>query len=279
MSRRREIELHEKSLGEVREIMSSMRTLAFMETRKLGHRLERQHRIVEVIQRAAADFLSFHPYTLFSQEDVPELYLAIGTERGFCGDLNDRVRGQLEVNLQHSFGRTPMVMAVGRRLCTQLVDDPRLAVAVEGADTVEEADRLIAEIISKTHELCGETGPVKLVAVYQDHGRVEVSVESVLPPFLDLVDAEPVHSHAPLLNLKASSFLLGLVDQYLLAVLYEIVYASLMNENYRRVQHLEGAVRHLDGRIAGMKRRSNQLRQEEIIEEIEVILLGMADIK
>lgn len=278
MSRRREIELRKRSLGEIREIMSSMKTLAFMETRKLAYRLEHQHRIVKVLQRAAADFLSFYPYTLVSERKMPELYLVIGTERGFCGDLNDKVRSRLEVNLEGSSGRAPMVMAVGGRLCTQLADNPHLAATVEGADTVEEADRLIAEIIGKVYELSGETGPVKLVAVYQGHGRTEVSVESVLPPFLEYVGGEPVHSHPPLLNLEPSDFLLGLVDQYTLATLHEIVYASLMNENQRRVQQLESAVRHLDDRIASLKRRSNQLRQEEIIEEIEVILLGAVDL-
>ena len=47
-----------------------------------------------------------------------------------------------------------------------------------------------------------------------------------------------------------------------------------MAENHRRAQHLEGAIRHLDEESGELKRRSNALRQEEIIEEIEVILLS-----
>ena len=56
--------------------------------------------------------------------------------------------------------------------------------------------------------------------------------------------------------------------------LHEILYASLLAENRRRVQHLDGALRHLDRRLDDLKRKDRRLRQEEIIEEIEVILLG-----
>ena len=51
-------------------------------------------------------------------------------------------------------------------------------------------------------------------------------------------------------------------------------YASLAAENHRRVEHMEGAVTRLDERVLALKRRANALRQEEITEEIEVILLS-----
>jgi F-type H+-transporting ATPase subunit gamma len=47
-----------------------------------------------------------------------------------------------------------------------------------------------------------------------------------------------------------------------------------MAENRRRVSHLEGAVRHLDNETTKLTHLYNVLRQEEIIEEIEVILLN-----
>ena len=50
-----------------------------------------------------------------------------------------------------------------------------------------------------------------------------------------------------------------------------------MAENERRVQHLNAAVDHLDEKSLDLQRRANALRQEEIIEEIEVILLSGAE--
>ena len=53
------------------------------------------------------------------------------------------------------------------------------------------------------------------------------------------------------------------------AVLY-----PLMAENRRRMQHLEGAIRRLEERTSELALKRNALRQEEITEEIEVILLS-----
>jgi F-type H+-transporting ATPase subunit gamma len=88
----------------------------------------------------------------------------------------------------------------------------------------------------------------------------------------------PALGHAPALNLAPRAFLLELIEHYLYAVLHAILYASLMAESTRRVRHLEGAVRHLDEEAERLLRRSNALRQEEIIEEIEVILLNAATV-
>jgi len=90
--------------------------------------------------------------------------------------------------------------------------------------------------------------------------------------------APPSHHHPPLLNLPPEAFLLDLTDHYLFAALHQMLYTSLMQENRRRMNHLEGAVRHLDEESSDLARQCNALRQEEIIEEIEVILLSAASI-
>jgi F-type H+-transporting ATPase subunit gamma len=47
-----------------------------------------------------------------------------------------------------------------------------------------------------------------------------------------------------------------------------------MAENHNRLQHLEGAVNHLDDETVNLNRKLQIYRQEEITEEIEVILLN-----
>jgi len=101
-----------------------------------------------------------------------------------------------------------------------------------------------------------------------------VIITGVLPPFEPYRNAAPRFAHAPLIQLPTQAFLGALVDHYLYSVLHEIIYVSLMAENLRRVRHLEGAVRHLDEKSTALLRKCNALRQEEIIEEIEVILLS-----
>jgi F-type H+-transporting ATPase subunit gamma len=96
----------------------------------------------------------------------------------------------------------------------------------------------------------------------------------ILPPFEQPGKRVPIFAHPPLLNLQPKAFLAELIDHYLFAALHQILYVSLMAENQHRVQHLEGAVRHLEDKSADLLHRCNLLRQEEIIEEIEVILLS-----
>ena len=117
-------------------------------------------------------------------------------------------------------------------------------------------------------------GPLSLTAVFQQVEPAAIVEARLLPPFQDHPAIDPGFSCPPLLNLDATEFLVKLVDHYLLAALPKALYASLMAENRRRMQHLEGAIRHLDERVEYLRRKGRQLRQEEIIEEIEVILLG-----
>ena len=65
-----------------------------------------------------------------------------------------------------------------------------------------------------------------------------------------------------------------MTEQYIFAALHELLYTSLLEENHRRVVHLEGAVKHLDNLSDKLTQQFSVLRREEIIEEIEVILLN-----
>ena len=104
--------------------------------------------------------------------------------------------------------------------------------------------------------------------------------QQLLPPFQNLLKQglkrrqQPQQSFAPELNLEPREFLLDLSYHYLFVILYEILYTSLMAESRQRVMHLDGAVQHMDEQSEELHRQSNILRQEEIIEEIEVILLS-----
>jgi len=54
-----------------------------------------------------------------------------------------------------------------------------------------------------------------------------------------------------------------------------MLYSSLIAEHHHRLRHLDAALRRLDERTRGLELRRNLLRQEEITEEIELILLNL----
>jgi len=277
MTRRHDLQRHIGSLQDIHKIVHSMQSLAYIETRKLSRHLENQQRLVQAVERAAMDFLAFYPGILPPAPPSSTVIL-IGSERGFCGDFNEQLVDYLGLRMQASTEPGPFIIAVGQRLCSRLQDQVPLATDINGADVAEEIDRVLVDILEAVDGLREREGAVNLSAVFHRAADCAVTEKTLLPPFGPRPVAKVPSGIPPLLNLAPKEFLFGLVEHHLLAALHEVLYASLMAENRRRVQQLEGACRHLDGQLEALGRRGRQLRQEEIIEEIEVILLGAAGV-
>jgi F-type H+-transporting ATPase subunit gamma len=277
MTQRQELERHRHSLGEIRDIMNSMKTLAYMETRKLSRFLDAQHAVVASIGDLAADFLSFYPEALPEADELPPVYLLVGSERGFCGDLNQTLLDYLRsAREQYPFDQTTLI-GVGRKLNMLLEKDSSVAALIDGASVVEEIPVVLNELVRELSSLQETHGIVSLYGIY--HGSLEgIVMQKLLPPFQHYRHQPPKFPHPPVLNMSPADFLIELTEQYLFAALHEMLYTSLMIENRSRVSHLEGAVQHLDDESEKLARKCNALRQEEIIEEIEVILLSAASI-
>lgn len=277
MSRQHNLETHRRSLTEIREIMNSMKTLAYMETRKLGRFIDAQHAVVESIEEVAADLLGFYPESLPETNESSPIIILIGTERGFCGDFNHGLLKHLESSLQAEVENNAQLVVVGRKLFSLLEEDTRVSTAIDGASVVEEIPALLNELVNGLTTLHDTQGSLTVYCLY--HGNDDgIIMQKLLPPFQYLLHKPARTSCPPVLNQPADEFLLSLADHYLFAALHEILYTSLMVENRHRVSHLDGAVRHLDEEAADLTRQSNALRQEEITEEIEVILLSAASL-
>ena len=79
-------------------------------------------------------------------------------------------------------------------------------------------------------------------------------------------------SEPPELLLAPTSFYSQLLEQFLLATLYGQLYASLAAESHQRLAHMEHALDRLDQTLQRLTLKRNALRQERIVEEIEVML-------
>jgi F-type H+-transporting ATPase subunit gamma len=277
MTRRHDLELRRDSLAEVRDIMNSMKTLAYMETRKLARFLDAQGAVVRNIENVAADLIDFHPESMPEQASpAPAVCLVIGTQRGFCGDFNRALLEHLKSGTWQPFSAAPLIIAVGHRLYTLLEGDPRLAARIEGASIAEEVTDVLGRAIEELARLQHRYPLLAVFALYHgsDGGIV---MQKLLPPFQNRRPPQQPLQYPPLMHETPRQLLGKLTDHYLFAALNEILYGSLMTENHQRLTHLEAAVKHLDDQSAKLTRRCNSLRQEEIIEEIEVILLSAGD--
>ncbi|WP_045225500.1 F0F1 ATP synthase subunit gamma [Methyloterricola oryzae] len=268
MSRRRELDQHRRQLDEIAEIMRSMKNLAYMETRKLSRLLDAQGEALALIEAAASDFLTFYPDLARLPVGGQRLVLLIGSERGFCGDFNEALLKAAAGELAGAH-----LIAVGSRITARLAENAAGATLLQGAGVAEEIGAALLSLSAAIARFQAHELALSLVVWHHRNGREDPVRSTLLPPFADREPNRP-QGHAPLLYLRPDRFYADLVEHYLMAVLHEIFYTSLMAENQRRIQHLEGAIRRLDDRSAEFARQSRVLRQEEITEEIEVILLS-----
>ncbi len=275
MSQSHELQLHITQLQEIRSILNAMKNLALMEIHKLQRFQAMQGQVVTNIENAALDFLSFYPDLLVENTNAKSVCILLGAERGFCGDFNESL---ITAIASENYSG---IIAVGSRLCDKLVDHTQLITTIEGANVGEEVPVILNHLIdtlSTSQHLLGYaiTNPTdtRLTIVYHDTAFNQIKQRQVFPPFTSVKPENPRYSYPPILNLEPAAFLADLIKQYLFAALHEIFYISLMAENHSRLQHLEGAIKHLDDETINLHRKSQIYRQEEITEEIEVILLN-----
>ncbi|HID48495.1 MAG TPA: F0F1 ATP synthase subunit gamma [Chromatiales bacterium] len=268
MTRRAELEHHLSALEDIHDIMASMKTLALLETRKLGRFMDTQRRVEDGIERIAADYLAHYPRPP-TAADLFSVTLLVGSERGFVGDFN-------EVLIRHwqDQSHDRAVIGLGQKLAAKLAQEPRTLGVLEGASIAEEIPDILTRLVGQLAALQTEHGELALTVVHHGESHSEILTTPVLPPFQALPPV-PARSHPPRLNLAPPAFFEALLDHYLFAFLHTLLYRSLMAENQRRIEHLGGALHHLEEETEALQLKRNALRQEEIVEEIEVILLSV----
>ncbi|HQT26643.1 MAG TPA: F0F1 ATP synthase subunit gamma, partial [Burkholderiales bacterium] len=182
-----------------------------------------------------------------------------------CGDFNER--------LLEAADKEMPIIAIGRRLESKL---QRKLVSMEGPNVAEEVESVLTNVVDYLAMLQGnlpENEALGITAFYHSDETGGVRKRRLLP--LPEQQAESAYSHEPLLYLEPVQFYEKLSSLHLYAALHEALYSSLMVENRYRLDHMENAIRQMDKRIERLRQHYNLLRQEEITEEIEVIMLSV----
>lgn len=270
MTRPRQISERIVALDEIGEILGAMKNLALMELQKVHRLMDTQRRALQTIEAAAADlsaaFLQPPP-----QEAYFDVHLIVGTERGFCGDLNETLVAAAEAP-----DAPARLLIVGSRLADRLASKGITATSIAGASVAEEIERVLARAVDALDALQREArgeGLLRLTASYHDKEAGAIRKRR-LTPIPELPPPSPAFPYPPLVNLHPLELFSKVLDQYLYAILHEVLYSALLAENRRRLVHMENALDHIEEQRAGLRLKYNALRQEEITEEIEVILLS-----
>lgn len=276
MSRQTDIRRHLYALREIGGVMRAMKNLSLTETHKLARVSAHQFRALSSIELALQEFAAGYPGTAASRAPAGAgLLLAIGSERGFCGDFNETVADAVRARWARADGNRERAIVVGSRLAARLGGDPRIIAAFRGPSVAEEVPQVIKQTMGALQELLtggdGATPGALFVVSHRAEGEPPAP-RRMFPPAPQAAGKAP--ASVPRIYLGAHDLFGALLAHFLWAMLHASFYGSLMAENRRRLQHMEGAIRRLEERTDGLQRKVQMLRQEEITEEIEIIMLS-----
>lgn len=271
MAKWRELGHRIRALEEIGEILTAMRSLAFNEVRRLADGADRRGDTVAAIETAMADLAAHFPDAVPTRAPAFGMVVALGSERGLCGDHNERVAEALE---QAGLEPADRLLAVGAHLA-QVLDERGLAHdALPGPAVVEDVPQALAGIVAAIGERTRADGEALFglrVLHLDDAGSAHF--QDILPlPALPDVARWPAR---PDLLLAPRELHAALIDQYVFTALQVALQASLLAENRKRLEQMRGALDRLRERQEGLGKERRRARQEAITEEIEVILLGV----
>ncbi len=272
MPKAHELRVRLSALREIGNVMTAMKSLALVEIAKLSRTQADRRKSIENILAAAHDLITFYPeLELSSNTRGRDLWVLLGSERGFCGDYNaDIVHAwQAHTSAVPSVGAHATIV-VGNRLGTKMGN---VDAVVSGAAAAEEIPDALIRLLDARKEVERKRDMTFLQIMTAYNTETGVVIRNIVP--LPKFDRESMGLRTPPLLYVTPQKLYGQVlDQYLYAAFQEIFSTALVVENQRRFAHMTTALRRLEERVEQAQQQLNRARQEEITQEIEVLLTG-----
>ncbi len=262
MTQRREVEARLALYDDLSGILGAMRSFALAELRKVSKREAAQQQVMESLAAALDDLADALP----EQTVEHDVWLLFGSVRGFCGSFNEDV---IRFWRAETGEQSPLIL-VGERL-HDMVDDRESIQRLGGADGCLDAPAAIDRILAALTEqrVTGTRGaPFGLLACIRDEQGAR---SQRLWPLPAVRRSRPV-GYPPLTHAPAAEVAAGVAEHYLFHTLLALLLRSIRMENHMRLLQMETALRHLERGGEDLQRQRNRLRQEEIVEEIELMV-------
>jgi F-type H+-transporting ATPase subunit gamma len=270
VSKLSDLKAHIHTLGEIKSILNAMKNLSIVEMTKVSRLLATHGKVAATIQEGLADFEFFYGPPQSNPGEKSLLCVLIGSERGFCGGFNEQIAAHFEKAAAGFKNVRTLVM--GRKLAMKFEGDPRLAGTMDGPSAAEE----IPATISSLCERLKAYSEFRWLVIYNDGGEAQLETLETYPLEARNQDSPVVFPFPPLLYQTPAQIYPLLLEQHLFAALYSLFYLSFLAENRERLRHMDGALGKIEKDWSRMTLRANALRQEEITEELEIILMSPA---
>jgi F-type H+-transporting ATPase subunit gamma len=260
MTRPRDIESRLAVFDDLSGILNAMRSFALAELRRVGRHEAAQRAADTALAQAVADVATALPQPPAGARR--DLWVLLGSVRGFCGSYNEDVAR----HFRQRRAAIGTAIVVGERLGALLAgpdDVVRVAGAVGAADAADTIERIVRALDDPRTRPEPAQG---LVICWRDEGGV--AERRILP--ID-VPAQAAAGNRPVTFTPLPQVAAGVARHYVFHRLLSSLVGALRVENQMRLLLMENALRHIERKREDLRRSRNQLRQEEIVEEIELI--------
>jgi F-type H+-transporting ATPase subunit gamma len=275
MTRLAEIQAHIGSMGELRDIVGAMRSLAGMRVQEAQHALPGSRRYAESVAAALADTL------LLMQEPEPSTRAARGrlalilctAEHGFVGGFTERLVNAAEAALEAG----DLLFVLGTRGAALALDRGRQAswthpMATRCAAAPETIRHLSAELYRRIAR--GEIARVDVIYARYRQGSASTIERRLLLP-LDVRSLKVKQTRQPPLhNLEPVALHEKLMTEYVFALLTEAAVESIASENAARFAAMESAHDNVSAKLDKLRQAEREARQSEITTEILDLVTG-----
>lgn len=260
MSQRRDIETRLALYQDLKGIFAAMRSFALTELQRVNKRENAQQQVMQALKLALDDLVYAR---IALPTPIYDICLVLGSVRGFCGSFNDDV---LACWQQQCSKDTPTIL-IGERL-HEAPQNNMLIKHMPGATGSLDALMVMESILSAIAEIRStQQGESGLIVCIRDDNGARIERLWPLPDNPLTSTAYPPFTYAPPAKVAA-----GVAEHYLFHDLLTLLLRSIRVENHMRLMQMENALRHLERDIDELQRLNNRLRQEEIVEEIELMI-------
>ena len=261
-------------LDEIGQIMDSIKTIALIETQQSRSSLDSQLQGIHAMRAATQEFIQGYIPEFMSTRPShsPRIVLVLGSERGFCGDFNARLVETLTEKIESEQLHCE-VIPIGYRLWNKLRDTPNTERAISGANVAAELEGTLMAVVDVLAQTETAMDFESVSVLYHNERDGVIVFEPLLAGLLN-EDAAPATAYPPLINLPPAELLKAVITEYVYSHLHYLLTNSFVAENEQRVQHLRGALDRIEEQCSALGKQRNQLRQEQITEELEIILLN-----
>jgi F-type H+-transporting ATPase subunit gamma len=275
VTRLAEIQAHIGSMGELRDIVGAMRSLAGMRVQEAQHALPGIRRYAESVAAALADTLLLMPEPKPSPRAARgRLALILCTaEHGFVGGFTERLVNAAEAALESG----DLFFVLGRRGAALALDRGRQAswtypMATRCAAAPETVRQLSAELYRRIAR--GEIARVDVIHARYHQGSASTLERRLLLP-LDVRSLKAKQMRQPPLhNLEPVALHEKLMTEYVFALLTEAAVESIASENAARFAAMVSAHDNVSAKLDKLRQTEREARQSEITTELLDLVIG-----